>query len=252
MVIAISLFASCGKMKKENKKVTTEQSVDISFLDTINDAIQEKPLTAFTDYQEELDMLKKYATSLYCKIIGLCVSDKQKKVLAEEMKQWEVCTGHLCKLNTCILEANFGAGTMSIPLSHIYASYVYSMRAEMSAKELALFEGNKIDEVESDNDFELEKELKSFNDFFYSFYHKIENKKNDEGYDYKAKCKEAKINLDLLIENVKVWYQHRNGIASLFFDKYKQKGYKDISTLYIVTIFRQLIPQICNENGCAK
>ena len=34
--------------------------------------------------------------------------------------------------------------------------------------------------------------------------------------------------------------------------RFKQKGYKDITTLYIVTVFQELIPQVCNEYGCVK
>ena len=221
-------------------------SATLSLLDSIDKTIQKKPLLAFTDYGDDLNALKNCSSLNYRRMLKQASSNELKLVLKNEMEQWEECSMHLRSLCTNILETNFGSGTMSIPLSQIYASYVYSLRTEMSDKELGLLNVIKENHKKDEERIDLEELLIAFQNSIHDFCN--QEWKEDKGLRIES-CKEVKKYSKDLIKDIRIWKQQRDKVASLFVHEHKLNVYNHITDYCLRYIFKELIRQVLKENG---
>lgn len=223
--------------------------VSKSIFDSINEVIQEKPLLVFTYYNNDLDTFKSYSSLNYRRMLEQASSNELKLVLKNEMEQWEECSMHLRSLCTNILETNFGSGTMSIPLTQVYASYVYSLRVEMSDKELGLLNVIKENYKEDEEKLDLEESLIAFQNSIHDFC----NQEWTEDKELRIEsCKEVRKHSENLSKVIRIWKQQRDKVASLFVDEHKRNAYDHITDYYLRYIFKELIRQVLKENGRAE
>lgn len=221
----------------------------ISYLDSVNEVIQGKPLLAFTDYSNDLDTLMNYSSLNYRRMFEQASTNELKLALKNEIEHWEECFKHLRNLCSHILEVNFGSGTISIPLSQIYASYVYSLRAEMSDKEVGLLGISKGNYKEYEEKLDLEELLIDFQNSIHYF---CDTEWKEDKEIRVESCKEVGRCSEGLINEIRVWKHQRDKVTFLFIDEYKRNSYNHITDYYLRYVFKELIPQVLKENGRTK
>ena len=133
-----------------------------------------------------------------------------------------------------------------IPLTQVYASYVYSLRVEMSDKELGLLNVIKENYKEDEEKLDLEESLIAFQNSIHDFCN--QEWKEDKGLRIKS-CKEVRKHSENLSKVIRIWKQQRDKVASLFVDEHKRNAYDHITDYYLRYIFKELIRQVLKENG---